>query len=92
MTTAVLRIQGQRWPRCRDRATYPRRPEQSSGPFPGKLVHLCHWSSVTVSFAAPKRSSLLCRWRGFRHPRENGLTLFRTSARLWLPALSSILP
>ena len=83
--------QGQRWPRCRDRATYRVAQSSHRDHFPRKPVHLCHRSSVTVSFAAPKRSSLLRRRAAFRHARENGLAHF-TSARLLLPALLQSFP
>src|SRR4051794_36405766 len=56
--------------RCKDRATYPRRPEQSSGPFPTKAcasLSLIKRDRVIrgakVEFAAPPMTRLPARPR-----------------------------
>jgi len=73
MTTAVLRIQGQRWPRCRDRAIGSRRSRQSSGPFPRKA-----WASLSPIvrdrvIRGAWAKLIASPWRRFRHAREDGL-------------------
>jgi len=86
MTTAVLRIAQASVGRGAGIGR-PRRGARSShrDHFP-KLVHLCLWSSVTVSYAAQARTMfvLLMASHGAR---EDGLAHF-TSARRLLPALS----
>jgi len=92
MTTAVLRIaKASVGPSAGIERPHRGALEQSSGPFPRKLVHLCRWSSVTVSPAAPRRSPRSCRWRSVRHARPRDRLSSFTSARLLLPALSGIL-
>jgi len=55
--------------------------------FPRKLVHLCFWSSATVSSAVPRQTFVGSAEGGIRHASEGGLlTLHRRGCgcRRWI--------